>query len=247
MATKNDDTPAANEPTIWERLAAPFPASCVEWLPKKVLPIRDPDRNGKGMSRALALCYIDARSVMARLDDVVGPENWTEEYRVEGPRVICKLSIRVNGEWVAKEDASGDSVVEAEKGGISGSFKRAGVKWGIGRYLYDIDEVWGACKAREYQKGGKAFTAFVDWTAEARDDMAAALGQSPGPRDTEKPGTVKDVLSDILACDNMRDLSNLRDEAMEKTPLEYRAEVLRAFDARRNAITNPREQQENEQ
>lgn len=241
MATKTEETTAAPEPTIWERLAAPFPAGCIEWLPKKVLPMRDADRNGKGFTRALALCYIDARSVMGRLDEVVGPGNWTEDYRVEGPRVICRLSIRVNGEWVAKEDASGDSAVEAEKGGISGSFKRAGVKWGIGRYLYDIDEVWGDCKAREYQKGGKTFTTFVEWTDDARDVMATALSLGKA-RETEKPNLVDDMLANVRACPDFDRLADLREEALETIPLEYRAEVLRAFETRRSEILNQGEE-----
>src|ERR1700710_2501614 len=41
--------------------------------------------------------------------------------------------------WVWKWDTGSESKVEAEKGQASDSFKRAAVKWGIGRFLYDLE------------------------------------------------------------------------------------------------------------
>jgi hypothetical protein len=35
---------------------------------------------------------------------------------------------------------------EAFKGALSSAEKRAGVPWGIGRYLYDLTEIWADCK-----------------------------------------------------------------------------------------------------
>src|SRR5690606_32836115 len=96
----------------------------------------------KEKTRGMALAYIDARDVMKRLDEVVGPENWQDEYHYYGDTAICYLSIRVNGEWIRKGDGAGDTAVEAEKGRISDAFKRAAVKWGVGRYLYDLDSPW---------------------------------------------------------------------------------------------------------
>ncbi|MCR4719337.1 MAG: hypothetical protein K5768_06885, partial [Firmicutes bacterium] len=42
----------------------------------------------------------------------------------------------------SKSDAAENSNFEPVKGGISDSFKRAAVKWNIGRYLYKLDPVW---------------------------------------------------------------------------------------------------------
>jgi hypothetical protein len=100
-------------------------------------------------TRALALAYIDARLVADRLDSVCGPENWQDEYK-PGPAggVLCRLSIRVDGEWVAKEDVGENTDYEAVKGGISDAFKRAAVKWGIGRYLYGLPGVWVKAEVR---------------------------------------------------------------------------------------------------
>lgn len=118
---------------IFTRLAEPFDPAVISWRPGQTT---------KDKSKAKALAYLDARDVMRRLDDVVGAANWQDRYEFHGPRTVCYLSIRVDGEWITKADGAGDSDVEAEKGAISDALKRAAVKWGVGRYLYDIDSPW---------------------------------------------------------------------------------------------------------
>lgn len=99
-------------------------------------------------TKGLPLCYIDARDVMDRLDAVVGPQGWQDEY-TETPsgRVICSLSVVLpvgerTTDWITKSDGAGDTGTEGEKGAISDAFKRAAVKFGIGRYLYDVKAGW---------------------------------------------------------------------------------------------------------
>jgi hypothetical protein len=82
------------------------------------------------------LHYIDARDVMMRLDEVVGPLNWQDSYEEVMGRIICTLRVRFGDEWISKADGAGDTKIEGDKGGISGAFKRAACRWGIGRYLY---------------------------------------------------------------------------------------------------------------
>lgn len=87
--------------------------------------------------------YVTARTVMNRLDQVLGPSNWWDEYTVlEGASaVVCKLTIRLpGGEELTKSDAGGMSNTndpsDSEKSGFSDAFKRAAVKFGVARYLY---------------------------------------------------------------------------------------------------------------
>lgn len=88
---------------------------------------------------------------MDRLDDVVGPGNWEDSFvETAKGRTICTLKIRVDGEWISKSDGAGDTDVEGEKGSLSDSLKRAAVKWGIGRYLYNLKDVWAPCESAEY-------------------------------------------------------------------------------------------------
>lgn len=127
--------------TIFDRLAAPFDPKDVEWRVGST---------SKDKSKGMALCYVDARAVMDRLDSVCGPAGWQDRYEFDGPRTICYLSILVGDQWITKADGAGDTQVEAEKGSISGAFKRAAVKWGIGRYLYDVASPW--VKLNQYKQ-----------------------------------------------------------------------------------------------
>ena len=122
------------EPTVWDLLKDPWEPKRIHWrVGRKV----------KGGAKGMMLAYIDARDVMVRLDSVLDPENWQDEY-FETPtgRLICKLSIRVGGEWITKSDGAGDTQVEGEKGAISDAFKRAAVKFGVGRYLYMLGDFY---------------------------------------------------------------------------------------------------------
>lgn len=121
------------------RLAAPFDPSDIEWKPGATT---------RDKSKGLAMAYLTSRAVQQRFDDVCGPADWRNEFR-EGPGggVLCGIAVRVDredgtAEWVTKWDGADNSQVEAVKGGLSGSMKRAAVQWGVGRYLYDVPSPW---------------------------------------------------------------------------------------------------------
>ena len=104
---------------------------------KRPFPLREVlTRPGKG---SILIHYIDSRSVQKRLDDVVGIDNWQTKMHEtrSGTRVLCELSVRINGEWITKTDGSGDTDFEKEKGAISRALCRAATHFGIGRYLYN--------------------------------------------------------------------------------------------------------------
>jgi len=92
-------------------------------------------------NKPLAQCvaYIDSRDVQRHLDDVIGIGNWQDDYKDIGGQMFAGIGIKVDNEWVWKWDTGSESAVEKEKGQASDAFKRAGVKWGIGRFLYDLD------------------------------------------------------------------------------------------------------------
>lgn len=87
---------------------------------------------------ATCVAYIDARDVMDLLDRVCGPENWQSDYKDVKGNLFGGVGIKINGEWIWKWDCGSESNTEAEKGEASDSFKRAAVKWGVGRFLYDL-------------------------------------------------------------------------------------------------------------
>ncbi|RYM37181.1 MULTISPECIES: Rad52/Rad22 family DNA repair protein [unclassified Meiothermus] len=94
----------------------------------------------KDKSRGQVVPYIDARSVAERLDEAVGPEGWQDSYDIllaQGDSFVVRCRLSVLG--VSKEDVGeGDSL----KAAFSDALKRAAVKFGVGRYLYRMPDVW---------------------------------------------------------------------------------------------------------
>ena len=88
--------------------------------------------------QAMCVPYVDARQVQEVLDAVCGPENWQDEYYEIKGNLYCRLAICIEGNWVWKSGCGAESDIEREKGEESDAFKRAGVKWGIGRFLYSM-------------------------------------------------------------------------------------------------------------
>lgn len=114
-------------PELFQALLEPFDASEVRTKPgPKGHPIQ----------------YVTARVVMNRLDEVLGPENWSDSYTcVTDHSALCSLTIRLpDGTELTKCDAGGAAGMQDpgddDKSIISDAFKRAAVKFGVGRYLY---------------------------------------------------------------------------------------------------------------
>lgn len=133
-----EEAPATPEDAhaLAERLAAPFDPSEVKFKPQAV-----------SGNRALAIPYVDARVVQDRLDDVLGVPNWQDGYTpLPDGSVICRLQVRLGGEWIAREDVGSPSEQPDEgdrlKAAFSDALKRAAVKFGIGRYLYRQKPQW---------------------------------------------------------------------------------------------------------
>ena len=136
--------------SIIEQLKAPFPEDKIHWRVGATT---------KDKTKGIGLAYIDARDLMDRLDEVVGAENWQAEYPFPG---CCRIGIfmptgvtvqsQLDGSlreapaycWVWKSNGAGETDVEGEKGQYSDAFKRAGVLWGVARYLYDLPNTWVA-------------------------------------------------------------------------------------------------------
>jgi len=98
----------------------------------------------KAKTWASCVAYIDARDVMDLLDRAVEAENWSDKYYEVRGQIMCSLGLRtaINGEFVWKSDTGSAGDIEAEKSVVSDAFKRAAVKWGIGRFLYDLEIQW---------------------------------------------------------------------------------------------------------
>lgn len=165
---------------IFDQLKAEFPRQAISWRAQSVT---------KDGTKAMALAYIDARDVMQRLDEVCGPAGWQCRYPHATVKTVCEIGILHNGEWIWKADGAGDSDIEAEKGALSDAFKRAAVRWGVGRYLYDTQTPWVPCES--YKKGDRFV--WSKWTADpwdfVRKPSAPMTGRNaPPPNDRTSNG-----------------------------------------------------------
>jgi hypothetical protein len=121
---------------IAQALSAPFEAAEVKFKPAVV-----------SGSRALALAYVDARVIQDRLDDVLGVMGWQDSYRVlPDGSVMCRLRLKIGDQWITKVDVGGQSEQpdggDRTKAAFSDALKRAAVKFGVGRYLYRLPQLW---------------------------------------------------------------------------------------------------------
>lgn len=90
--------------------------------------------------------YVNPRQVQDRLDDILGPENWQDDYAECKNKQFCRIGIKINDEWIWKGDSGTETFLDPGKGETSDSFKRAAVHWGINRDTYELGEVTIACK-----------------------------------------------------------------------------------------------------
>jgi hypothetical protein len=126
---------------IYEKLKRPFDPKLISWRAGAT----NAKKNNGVATKCIALAYIDARDVMERLDEVFGLGGWQCRYSHAENKTICEISVLIDGTWITRANGAGDSDIEAEKGAISDAFKRAAVLFGIGRYLYDLPNVWVDC------------------------------------------------------------------------------------------------------
>jgi len=162
-----------------KELKQPFPAEDIEWR------IAERGAKGNGEQWAKVLAYVTNRAIQDRLDNVCGPENWRNEYTQIPGAFLCGLSIRIGDEWVTKWDGAQESQIEATKGGLSGAMKRAAVQWGIGRYLYDLDQGWANIHSggQNYAgKDAKKNLAAMKWDPPQLPAWALPKGEKPQQR-----------------------------------------------------------------
>lgn len=121
-------------------LHAPFPPEDLEWRFQS---------SGKGAQGGSMLPFIQNRAVMDRLDQIVGPGNWSSNVWSEGHGPLnervwcCRLKAKLaDGRELEHVDVADATQIEPSKGGASDAMKRAAVKLGIGRYLYFLPKFY---------------------------------------------------------------------------------------------------------
>lgn len=128
---------------LMSQLSAKFDPQDIEWR------VQSAGLSNNGKPWAMVIPYITNRAIMQRLDDVV-PGMWKDEYKPSpcNTGYICGISILIGGEWITRWDGAAfesNGGIDAVKSTLSNSEKRAAVKWGIGRYLYQLEAAFANC------------------------------------------------------------------------------------------------------
>lgn len=145
MTTTTETGPkvVTKEQELYRQLTRPLWSRDIEWRVQ-----RSGVHERSGIWATLTP-YVTARGVQRRLDAVFGPMGWQVKHEalvLPTPGVLTSIgcyhsSFPGNG-WIWKSDGAPQTDIEEVKGGLSAAFKRAAVQWGIGRWLYDLDEVY---------------------------------------------------------------------------------------------------------
>ena len=138
---------------LLQALAQPFDTSVIKWVVKATAESKD------GKRRGLVAAYADPRAYSDRLNQLLTPLGWTQDYsmhvvqdfhRKSGGKetcasakvmVICRVTIfglnshsGTGEEWADNDNALTSADAQA--------FKRACSCFGLGRYLYSLQQVW---------------------------------------------------------------------------------------------------------
>ncbi len=166
---------ADNMQTIWEALAAPLPPEAIRV------------RNDKDV----AIRYIDARTVIERLNEVC-PGQWTFETELlhapngtAGEKWVFKGRLTVCGVW--HEDVGmndNEKYFDPPKSAVSDALKRCAVHFGIGLELYPGAGRDGFSKPKPTQQATKPPVVAQDASKAlpARDDKPSAAGRPYAPQ-----------------------------------------------------------------
>ena len=189
---------AKDAKTIQKELARPFAPEDLEWRIQVT---------SKDKTSGLAIPYVTNRAIQDRLDEVVGPENWYNDYKPwhgngKKDAQICGISIYFEGKgFITKWDGAEDSDIEPIKGGLSDSMKRAAVQWGVGRVLYKMTKpLWVRIEQKgnsyvicdtERPKLNAAYLELLDKLHQLPTSPGAAQAQLSYKRDAQPPQQVQ--------------------------------------------------------
>ena len=148
MATQ-ETKPNQNADTLLLRLAEPFEVSEIKWRVT---------HTNKDCSRGALIAFADPRAYTDRLNQLFRPTGWTRSYEIstvssvtrmkkdkliQTGKVLVTCTLTISGlgchsgsgeEWADEENAMTSAEAQA--------FKRSASCFGLGRYLYNLCEMW---------------------------------------------------------------------------------------------------------
>jgi hypothetical protein len=120
-----------------------------------------------GEKGATALLYKTARTDMQLLDETVGADAWSCDYKEIKGNLFCGITIDGVTKWDCGIESREDNEGNEKKGEASDAFKRAGFRWGIGRELYTSPFIWLNTKTVKNSKGAWVVSDFATFSVKS--------------------------------------------------------------------------------
>jgi hypothetical protein len=116
---------------------------------------------------AVALLYKTARTDMQLLDETVGADAWSCDYKEIKGNLFCGITIDGVTKWDCGIESREDNEGNEKKGEASDAFKRAGFRWGIGRELYTSPFIFLNVKTEKDKNGKFVIPAFATFSVKS--------------------------------------------------------------------------------
>ena len=197
---------------VLEKLSEPIPDDKIEWK----VQAKDKERG-----IVMYVPYIDARTVIDRLNEVLGI-HWEKEVTVQPAKIrgitgtedgymaVCKLTIEVENKSGHILPITREGVGEGKypKDAESDALKRAALNFGVGRNLYDGKKVIVKISDRPSRE-----TLFKLWRGEAESSpTSTSAGGSEWPATSKQISYIKRLLpSDVDKDDFIKWLTHKND------------------------------------
>jgi len=151
----------------------------------------------KQKAQATCVAYIDSRGVQDVLDANC---EWSDRYYEENGMLFCEITIYADGREYKRSDTGSESNVDKQKGHSSDAFKRAAVKFGVGRFLYSLDIKYLTASEK---KTTSNYPFVVDNNGARVWDLAKHINGAPKPSKVMKPS------EKLKACKTLKELQTV--------------------------------------
>lgn len=157
----------------------------------------------KHKPQATCVAYIDSRDVQDILD---GTCQWSDRYYEENGMLFCEITIYADGREYKRSDTGSESNVDKEKGHSSDAFKRAAVKFGVGRFLYSLGMEY--LPANEV-KTTSNYPYVIDGNNKRVWDVSKHINELNKPKYVNTPINVDRLNTRLNACKDLKQLEEV--------------------------------------
>ncbi|MCP4984911.1 MAG: hypothetical protein GY928_02245 [Colwellia sp.] len=165
----------------------------------------------KNKPQATCVAYIDSRDVQDVLDSHC---LWSDRYYEENDMLFCEITIYADGREYKRSDTGSESIADAKKGHSSDAFKRAAVKFGVGRFLYKLPIKYLTANEK---KTNNNYPFVIDSNCKKVWDITKHINNSlHQPKQVSKPMDFDRLKARLEGCDTIEKLSTLYNSLSQK-------------------------------